>query len=855
MPKIRPTPKELLKDFIILGKSLLMASNSSGVIQNIKIQRLFEISGIDYNNYYNNTTMLDWLSKKKLLKFNEKNIYIIPSKEKLLFEIDIAEEEILFSNLNQSKRIEKFEWEDLRSYQQKIVQESIYYTDNVLIELPTGSGKTLISYFIAKDELSRGGKVLFVAPKVVLIEQTMNVFNCLNPELLHYTNKKRIKSNIYISTLQTIASKGIPKDISLLIIDEVHYGDSRFLQNTIKRKYSNKIIGLSATPYDFNGNILSGYSKHINNFNLKYMIKNKYLVPLITHQILDVNLKGIKILKGDFNKKDLNKRFNVIEEVEKIVISTKDIIEKRFKAIVFAIDISHSEILADTYNKYGIRAKAIHSKLKKKEQRDALLLFKKNRIKVLVSVEQLTTGFDEPSTDTIVLARATQSFNLYQQMIGRSLRVSPDKKDALLLDCSNVLETLGLPYNRKLVKSTTLERTSFPKKTNQYLKLENQDIDIKRINSEDIFISKHNEDTETKSHKLDIEIVENKKYPKFENKSKDIKKTNFKDWVKSKGKESFQDNLHNSTTELREQNQNISNDDYYKYFKDDSMKKYWIKSKKIRLSDKNNNIMQENEIEKPGNVLESKNRKLSNENSINEDLSTNQLSRECIVESAGIDNILRFQSQTTQWDEEIDPDIIIDENKYKEDFIQKVKKDFSNYNESKTSEIIKEVIVLSKENNNKDIGNEIKIFLSKTYKGYCQICGFTFRKTSDYENSFEMFNWNDKRIVKKKKSFVTTGDSLCLCRNCSSNIKFGDFTPTFTNKLEDTKNENIEKVMVNLHNIIDTSTAVIFKKHLDFYNMFALEITLNNKPRNIYFTSEHLIQFITYVHLELRKSD
>ena len=162
---------------------------------------------------------------------------------------------------------------------------------------------------------------------------------------------------------------------------------------------------------------------------------------------------------------------------------------------------------------------------------------------------------------------------------------------------------------------------------------------------------------------------------------------------------------------------------------------------------------------------------------------------------------------------------------------------------------------ISKNINKQDenIKNNIKIYLFDTYKGYCQICGFTFRKVADGQNSFQMFNWNDKRVVKKKKNFISTAESLCLCRNCSANIKWGEFEPVFINQInqiENFKNRTFEEIKGIINNIIDKSTADVFKKYLDFNDIHALEIKVNGSSKNIYFTNGHLIQFIAYLQLE-----
>jgi len=220
------------------------------------------------------------------------------------------------------------------------------------------------------------------------------------------------------------------------------------------------------------------------------------------------------------------------------------------------------------------------------------------------------------------------------------------------------------------------------------------------------------------------------------------------------------------------------------------------------------------------------------------------------------EQIPKHQAKTTQYDEKLNPDIITDEELYQKEFIQKVQEDIKEFEEAKQNEILEEIVVVRKKSNTKKSQEQrqtIKDYLSDTYKGYCQICGFTFRKVEDGKNSFEMFNWNDKRVVKKKKSFITTADSLCLCRNCSANIKWGAFEPIFIDKIntiENFANKNLDEVKEVICVELEDNVVKKFKDDYEWEDIYALEVTVNDEPKNIYMTNGHLIQFIAYLQLE-----
>ena len=247
------------------------------------------------------------------------------------------------------------------------------------------------------------------------------------------------------------------------------------------------------------------------------------------------------------------------------------------------------------------------------------------------------------------------------------------------------------------------------------------------------------------------------------------------------------------------------------------------------------------------NVLEEENTPANKEINKEEFWSYSSPIKEISEESGILDNIQKHQAINYQYreEEDLDPDLVIDEEEY-----QRVFEDLL----ADKSKRIRDRVTFEHEkvyNQEEEDKSEIKIFLSKMYKGYCQVCGFTFKKTNG-ENSFERFNWNDKRVVKVKKSFVSTADSLSLCRNCSANIKWGAFYPNFVDtikKIENFREKSYDEIKEILHKVVDKNIPKVFESHLEF-DIYALEIELNGKSRNIYFTNEHLLQFITYLQRE-----
>lgn len=344
----------------------------------------------------------------------------------------------------------------LYDYQKNIVNRTLQTKESTLIQLPTGGGKTHIATAIIQNVIDLFGdfsQVLFIAPKIVLMEQTIKAFEKadLKPQKVHGVNKFNINHRVLVSTLHT-ASRRKKLKPDIIIVDEVHYGfKGDMLKKLIKNNPDARLIGLSATPYDESGKRLKGFL-YIDDISVQFLMNNGFLVPkLRQYELVKQNLSGIKIIAGDYDKSELSTVVCNKNTILEIVETTREFISNSKKTIVFAVDIMHAEILTKAYQDAGFSAQALHSKSRNDDNDEPLEIeeaindFRKGSTKVLVSVLMLTTGFDVPDTDCAVIARPTKSQNLYKQMVGRILRKAENKKEAILLDCGNVINNLGMP--------------------------------------------------------------------------------------------------------------------------------------------------------------------------------------------------------------------------------------------------------------------------------------------------------------------------------------------------------------------------------------------------------------------------
>ena len=175
---------------------------------------------------------------------------------------------------------------ELRDYQKDIITRAIKSKGNILIQAPTGSGKTVIAEEIVKFHKDADKKTLFLAPKINLLEQTAKAFANLNPQIIHGSNKEEIdtQTHSFVSTIQTISRRVdflSSMNFDYIIFDEMHYGVKGKMQEIIKNIHKGKIIGLSATPYDEEGKLLTeDFDVIIDDYDARYMVDNGYLVNI-----------------------------------------------------------------------------------------------------------------------------------------------------------------------------------------------------------------------------------------------------------------------------------------------------------------------------------------------------------------------------------------------------------------------------------------------------------------------------------------------------------------------------------------------------------------------------------------------
>jgi DNA repair protein RadD len=348
-----------------------------------------------------------------------------------------------------------------RPYQKQAIESVFDYfkanpSGHPLICAPTGSGKSHILAGICAETLARYPKesILVVTHTREIIAQNAKAIRKYVPydKVGVYSvglKHKEIKQ-FTVAGIQSIHKKAeLFSHVKLIIVDEAHLipptGEGRYL-TFFKDMPQARILGLTATPFRRAHGLLTEnhiFDKVIYDIPIRTLIKQKHLVPLSSKTTdFAMDTSNLKVIAGDYSKADLSNRLDR-QDVTTAIVQELVAFKEKYKAwLVFAIDIEHCEHITKQLNAVDISAAAVHSKLDF-DRKHLLDLFKSSKLQAIVSVETLTTGFDAPNVDLIVLLRPTQSPVLHVQMLGRGMRPHIGKDRCMVLDFAGNVERLG----------------------------------------------------------------------------------------------------------------------------------------------------------------------------------------------------------------------------------------------------------------------------------------------------------------------------------------------------------------------------------------------------------------------------
>ena len=343
---------------------------------------------------------------------------------------------------------------ELRDYQKEDIDRIWSLIDSghnrIMYQLSTGGGKTICSSaLIHEAHVNRNWDCIFTVPRISLVNQTVEKFNKsglddvgviqANHILTDYSKPVQVASVSTLARRQIAFEKGV-LDPKLFIIDEAHMMYS-FIGDILKSdEYKDiPIVGLSATPYSRGlGNL---YTKLVQSKPMKWMINKGYLSNYRVYAPSHPDLSGVKTLGGDYKEDDLSNAMSNTTLVADIVDTWLKLGENR-PTICFAVTRAHARFIQEEFIKVGVKCEYVDAFTEIEEREQIERRFHSGETKIVCSVGCLTTGIDW-DVRCIILARPTKSDMLYQQMIGRGLRIAEGKEDCLILDHSDTTLNLG----------------------------------------------------------------------------------------------------------------------------------------------------------------------------------------------------------------------------------------------------------------------------------------------------------------------------------------------------------------------------------------------------------------------------
>lgn len=350
---------------------------------------------------------------------------------------------------------------ELRTYQSDIifsVREALRRTKRVLLQAPTGAGKTALASFMAGETSARGAGVWFICHRAELVAQTSGTFRKFGiphgyiasglPE-----DRSKLVQVCSIDTLKNRLGK-VPAP-AVIIWDECHHLGAAGWQRVQENYVDAYHIGLSATPQRLDGKGLDAhFDELINGPSVAWLIKNGHLSQYRAYAPSAPDMTGVRKQMGDFV------RAQTEQVMDKPTLTGDAIAHWRkyangLRSVAFAVTVAHSQHIADQFNLAGIPAAHLDGSTPKAERARIIQQFAAGEILVLSNVDLFGEGFDlsaiagrDVTIDCVLQMRPTQSLALHLQQVGRALRPAPGKV-AIILDHAGNIHRHGLPDDER----------------------------------------------------------------------------------------------------------------------------------------------------------------------------------------------------------------------------------------------------------------------------------------------------------------------------------------------------------------------------------------------------------------------
>lgn len=319
----------------------------------------------------------------------------------------------------------------------------------IILYSPTGSGKTEMGISVIRSAAGKEKCVGFICNRISLVNQASKRFakSHIQHGIIQGQNSCYTRSNVLVCSIKTLAKRGYPP-FDLMVIDEAHGCTAQEYVKLLQTYNNVPVIGLSATPFTRGLGQQHAWGKLFDKLvcaiTIRELIDLGFLVDCDIYAPSEPDLKGVKIVRGDYDEKQLGVAMDKSPLIGDIVEHWQKL-ARGLQTVVFATSIAHSKHIVESFNKIGVTAEHIDCYSTDDERRDILDRYDHGITKVISNVSVLAEGWDSPATACMILARPTRSLTRWIQMVGRALRPFHGKEKAIILDHSGTCHRLGYP--------------------------------------------------------------------------------------------------------------------------------------------------------------------------------------------------------------------------------------------------------------------------------------------------------------------------------------------------------------------------------------------------------------------------
>lgn len=346
----------------------------------------------------------------------------------------------------------------LRDYQQDLIAKTFNCwqagQQRVMMQLPTGAGKTVIFSAIAAEFTARGERALVVAHREELLLQARDKLAAVASVpvgMIKAGYRPDPTAALQIASIQTLARRldSLPP-ATLLIIDEAHHSAANSYLELLQRYESAYVLGVTATPARIDGQGFKFiYDKLILGQSVSELIAAGHLCSYrLFAAPKAIDTSGVNIVAGEYNQRQLAEAINTRLVLGDLIKTWRKYAHER-KTVVFAVNVEHSKAIAAAYLAAGVPAEHLDGDTPALERAAILERFRLGQTLVLSNCGIVSEGFDVPSIEAIQCVRPTRSLNLWLQMLGRSLRPAPGKSHAIIIDHTQNWAFHGLPDDER----------------------------------------------------------------------------------------------------------------------------------------------------------------------------------------------------------------------------------------------------------------------------------------------------------------------------------------------------------------------------------------------------------------------